>query len=170
MFKFLQNFLNFSQSKLPPASDVNFLGNLYSEKMTQHASIKPSTNKCAVFLGLGTCCDHLQCKDRKLVYKDYSPWFSQYLMVNDSFFEMHLLKFKTLRTISYIIFNINIHVIQQIYLSSSSLVVSIPMWLLCICSSACFCKSFGFLMHLPFIITQSITARSSLNVTYGPSS
>ena len=40
MFRFLQNSLNLSETNLLPASDIIFLGNLYSVKIIVDARIK----------------------------------------------------------------------------------------------------------------------------------
>ena len=47
---FVQNCLNLSESKLPPASDIIFLGKPYSEKIILHASIKLFVERSSVFL------------------------------------------------------------------------------------------------------------------------
>ena len=44
MFRFLQNCLNLSETKLLPASDIIFLGKPYSAKIILHASIKLSAD------------------------------------------------------------------------------------------------------------------------------
>ena len=43
------------------------------------------------------------------------------------------------------------------------------MWLICSCWSAC-CNTSGTTLHLPFMMTPSMTAMSSLNVQCGPMS
>ena len=45
--------MNFSETKLPPTSDIIFLGSPHFEKMILHASIRLSTYKLSVFLVAG---------------------------------------------------------------------------------------------------------------------
>ena len=42
-----------------------------------------------------------------------------------------------------------------------------PMWLICSCWRACCQNTSGTTITLPFMMTQSVTAMSSLNVQYG---
>ena len=63
MFSFLQNFSNFSDMKLPPVSDIIFLGRPCSEKLILHASIRMSGARSSIFLIQGICDDSLQCRD-----------------------------------------------------------------------------------------------------------
>ena len=53
MFMFLQNLLNLSEIKLPPAPDITFFGKAYSEEIVLHASIKLSADRSAIFLMTG---------------------------------------------------------------------------------------------------------------------
>ena len=56
--------------------------------------------------------------------------------------------------------------IQYMDLHTSSVVFSIPIWLLCSWFNICFCSSLGIMSHLPFSIIPSITAISSLKVQF----
>ena len=49
MFQLLQKFLNFSEIKLPPASDITLLGMSYSDKTTLNADIKLSADSPFIF-------------------------------------------------------------------------------------------------------------------------
>ena len=96
MFRFLQNFFNFLETKLPPASDIILLGNPYSSKMTLHTIIKLSANKLCLY-------DHWEVAviiyyvrrmfiiQRKYVCSNYFPWFA---CIN-SFIGLCLLKIMT---------------------------------------------------------------------------
>ena len=55
---------------------------------------------------------------------------------------------------------------QDTDLHASSLIFSIPMWLLCSCCSVCFCNWKGIIIILPFIIIPSIIANSILISQY----
>ena len=50
MFRLLQNVLNLSETKLPPESDIIFVGNPYSATIILHVSTKLSADKSSVFL------------------------------------------------------------------------------------------------------------------------
>ena len=49
MFRFLQNLFNLSEIKLPPASDIIFMGKPYSEKIILNANIRLSSDRSSVF-------------------------------------------------------------------------------------------------------------------------
>ena len=49
MLRFL-HFLNFSETKLPPVSDIMFFGDPYSAKIISHNSIRLSTDRHSVIL------------------------------------------------------------------------------------------------------------------------
>ena len=68
------------------------------------------------------------------------PWFARYLMLYDPRFRQHLLRLKTSRTMFYIIFNLAFILTQQSDFHAGNLVWMV-MWMLCNCSSACFCNS-----------------------------
>ena len=53
MFQILKNYVNLSETKLPPVSDIIFLGKLYSKKIILHVSIKLSADRSSVFLTTG---------------------------------------------------------------------------------------------------------------------
>ena len=50
MFIFLQNCLNLSEQKLPPASDIIFFSKPYSKKIILNSSIKLSADRSSVFI------------------------------------------------------------------------------------------------------------------------
>ena len=62
MLRFLQNSLNFSQTKLP-ASDIVFLGTPYSTKWFNMLVLSCLLIGCLSFLLLWICCGNLQEKD-----------------------------------------------------------------------------------------------------------
>ena len=67
MFRLLQNSFNFSETKLPTASDITFLV-IHTLKKWSYTLILFYLLICFLSLWLlGTCCDDLQCKDNDLV-------------------------------------------------------------------------------------------------------
>ena len=59
-------------------------------------------------------------------------------------------------------FSMSLLILTQFTDSCSSLVFSLPIWLTWSWSSACYFRSSGIIMHLPFMTMPSMTARSSL--------
>ena len=49
MFRFLQNCLNLSETKLPSVSDIIFLSKTFSEKIMLHIGIKLCVDRSSVF-------------------------------------------------------------------------------------------------------------------------
>ena len=99
MFSLLQNVLNLSKIKLPPESDIIFLGKPYSEKNILHVSISLLSSWWQ-----GMCCDNLQYKSSfYCVMWTYLHQLSSMVgwgfVVYYLFFRLCLLKIKTYRAI-----------------------------------------------------------------------
>ena len=61
MLRLLQNILNFSDTKLPPASDITLLGIPYYAVTILNVDIRLSADKLSIFLPPGICYGSLQC-------------------------------------------------------------------------------------------------------------
>ena len=92
----------------------------------------------------------------------YLPWFAWDFMENNFVFGwLHVEHIFTNSSISAFLFS------QSRNSHASSLVFSIPIWLLWSFSIALDCNCASFLIDLPFIGTPSIIVSSSMNVQYG---
>ena len=102
------------------------------------------------------------------VSPDHFPWLEEYIVMNDSFLGLPLLKLKACRTLFYVIFGyLHLWWASTHIPGPVALFFSMPMWFVCCWLSTCSFKLFGMMMYLPLSIMPSITASSSLYDQYG---